>query len=411
MRITKINIADGVYDRKLLEFLWQKKYDNEFNQELLELLQKLCKADLIKETNLCNNVLLTSKEKETLISIDINVACNNKEVVARWCDCIQELDRNKRPLCIKVCSTNYFQIYKLTENYEYLVRRLQLIRKAKNLFTTSLEKIYTSTKEEIIKSNAPFWQKKLITETVGIFGIEKCQQEFSVFMEEKIERYNQEEKFSDARFCIDSLYQLGSLTLNQCHIRKAESFEKEGDCIDGYREPNTWYPNLSETYLSGLKEISSIGECNNLKQRLKNKVKKTQKKNVEMIRSIGSSMIPTIDYEKVSKIISEMNIDSFETAFEELISIPIVSEGIINNYVNISKSGSSPLMEFFSQTVKVNSNGAKVALSTGDDIHINNARNFIREKCIAAIKGIKNIIDIHNMNTFYFSNIHIHFEI
>jgi hypothetical protein len=54
-------------------------------------------------------------------------------------------------------------------------------------------------------------------------------------------------------------------------------------------------------------------------------------------------------------------------------------------------------MELFSQTVKINQKGAKTDFTTGDDVHINNARSFIRERCIALIKGIKNVIDIHKL--------------
>ncbi len=395
MKTDKINIEDGFYNGKLLECLRHKKFDINFNKDILEILQKLCRQDLIKESNLNNILSFTNKEKEILNSIDIMAACSNKEVVARWCDYIQELDNNKRPIYIKISCTNYREIYKSTKNQEYLVRTLQLIRKAKSLFTNELEEIYTSAKDEIIKSDTPYWQKLLLGEFVGIFGTEKSQRDFSSFLEERIEGFNEKERFNEARLCIDSLHQIESLTPTRWHIRKAENFEKEGDIADHNRKPNTYYPNLSEIYLKGLKEINSIGECDDLKQRLKSKVAKTQKENYYMIQSVGVPMTPSVDYTEIYKIISELNIESFDTAFKELVSMPIVPEAIITNYVSIAKSSSSPIMEWFSQTVKIDYKGAKIALATGDDVHLNNARSFFREKSIAVIKGIKNVMDIH----------------
>lgn len=386
MKTEKIEIEDGVYNKELLKCLWHKKIDNSFDKELLELLQKLCKYNLIERPNISSNLLLTDKEKEMLNSIDIISVCSNKEIIARWCDYVQDIDKNKRPSYIKVCSSNYGYVYITTKNHEYLIRRLQLIRKAKELFKTELEEVYTATKEEITKCNSSYWQKLLLTEFVSIFGTEKTQQNFSDFLEEKIEIFNQEQRFEEARFCIDSLRVIESLTLNQWHIRKAENFEKEGDYIDNNRKTNTYYPTLSNIYLKGLKEINSILNCDTLKKRLENKVVKTQGDTANMIQSVGIPIITPIDYKEIHRMISELNIDSFDSAFKELMLTPIVSESIINNPADISKRNSSPVKQYFSQSVKLNDKGAKTGIAIGDEMHINIVRINFREKYIAIIK-------------------------
>lgn len=106
-------------------------------------------------------------------------------------------------------------------------------------------------------------------------------------------------------------------------------------------------------------------------------------------------MIPEIDYKQVQKNISELNIDSFEAAFQLLLSIPVVSENTITEYVNISKDTQSPITQFFSQTIKLNASGSRVGSADGDDALINNARAFSRDLITANIRAIKNIMDTH----------------
>jgi hypothetical protein len=395
MKIEKINVEDGLYDRKLLECLWYKKPDNDFDKIIIQILKKLIKKGLIRGEDKVNELSLSDKEIDILNNIDIVASCENKEIVARWCDYIQELDKNKRPNYIKQCCANYLEIYKTTGNYEYLVRRLQLIRKAKGLFTTELEEICKSTRKVITISDAPYWQKQLLTELVVIFGTERCQKYYSTLLEEKIEAFNEKEKFLEARHCIDSLHIIKKLNDNQWHVRISENFEKEGDWIVNNKKTNTYYPNLSEIYLKGLREINSVADCDSLRQRLERKVAEAKRENYDMIRTVGIPMTPPVDYIEIYKVISGLNINGFTSAYNELVSMPIVPESIIIEYVNISKNNSSPITELFSQTVKIDHKGAKIGSATGEDVHINNARSFIRERSIALIKGIKNIMDIH----------------
>lgn len=90
-----------------------------------------------------------------------------------------------------------------------------------------------------------------------------------------------------------------------------------------------------------------------------------------------------------------MNIDSFEAALQLLLSIPVVSENTITEYVNISKDAQSPITQFLSQTIKLNVSGSRVGSADGDDALINNARNFWRENTIAHIVVIKGIMDMN----------------
>ncbi|MEJ7684607.1 MAG: hypothetical protein WKG06_43515 [Segetibacter sp.] len=166
---------------RLLQYLWYKKPDNDFTEQIIQVLRKLINKNLIKGEHEDSELSFSDTEIDILNRIDITAACENKEIVARWCDYIQELDKVKRPTYIKQCYANYLEIYKATGNHEYLIRRLQLIRKAKGLFTNDLEEIYSITKKEVVQCDKPYRQKQLLTELAAIFKDERCQNEFSNF--------------------------------------------------------------------------------------------------------------------------------------------------------------------------------------------------------------------------------------
>lgn len=46
MKLEKINIEDGLYDSKLLQYLWYKKPDNDLDEQIIQVLRKLINKNL-----------------------------------------------------------------------------------------------------------------------------------------------------------------------------------------------------------------------------------------------------------------------------------------------------------------------------------------------------------------------------
>ncbi len=391
MTIDQINIEDDIFGIHLRSYLWRKQSDTNFNQPLRSLLGKLCLMELSGEEKERPDPF-SDAEKELLLSTDILTACHNKEIRARWCDYVQVVDKQKRPAYLKQAALHYFDIYTAMEDYGYAVRGLQLVRKAKGLFTAELPAIYQRFTRIIHSSTAPFWVRELATPLVAIFG-DDCRQDFSPFFEEKVSEMTGQEKYEEARHYLDALHRIGGLDAANWHLRRAENYESEGDMLRRAKPENTYYPNLSSKYLKALMEIRSLSDCEVQHQRLETKVAEASAENFDMIRKFGVLMTPSIDYNKIQEIIAGLNIDSFEAGYTQLMQLPIVSETDVQRYVQISKSNSSPLTELFSGTERINQHGAKVSSAAGDDVHINNARRFIRDGNIAIIRGLKNTMD------------------
>ncbi|MEJ7684609.1 MAG: hypothetical protein WKG06_43525 [Segetibacter sp.] len=191
------------------------------------------------------------------------------------------------------------------------------------------------------------------------------------------------------------MYVVGALNISQYHIRIAENYEKEGDDMVNNRKSNTYYPTIAEVYRNGLREVKSVADCDNLKDRLQEKITREAKEHSAMIQSFGVAMTPPIDYEDIKKQVSDLGVNDFESGYKGLFLIPIVLDDTINKLVDDSKSFRSPMMNLLSQIEKIDDKGAKVGFTRGDDALINNARRFCRERTIALIKSIKHVMDIH----------------
>ncbi|GHA81179.1 DUF4209 domain-containing protein [Pontibacter akesuensis] len=401
MAIDEIPVTDGLYDDQLIKYLWAKRRDSEFDTQILDVLEKLCKPRVGDLGDSAANLSFSDSEVEMLKETNIVEVCKNKEIVARWCDYVQAIDRTNRPKYVKEASRNYLEIYKATGNCEYLVRKLQLVRKYKALYRDELEPLFEHVKEEISKKGAPYWQLRLIKESSSIFTPERCQAEFLTSLEEKVDLYEREGDYGNSRFCIDSLHVVRALDVNQWRVRRAENYEKEGDRVIDNRLPNTLYPSLDQIFYKGLQEIKSVENSDALRERLEEKLEKAQLEKHTVIQIAGIPTVPPVDHERIKGEVAKLGTDSFEAGFKQLLSIPIVSKREVEEYVEIRKSQGLLTTKYLSETVKVSNKGAAIGSAKGDDALANEARFWYRERRISVIVAIKQVMDVHrqlNMN-------------
>lgn len=392
-----IPIDDNIYNSSLRQHVWSRRLDHDFNTDVLGILQKLCSADLLDKEASIASIAFTDEEKAILNNTDIIHVCANKEIVARWCDYVQEYNKHKRPAYIQQYCANYVEVFKATGNHEYLIRQLQLIRKAKALFSTELESIYTYSKDIVFDCDKPFRIKQLLIELVAIFSAERCKVDLTSYLEEQVNLYTGKGKYRDARFCIGALRIIGTLDKNQWYIQLAENYEKEGDYLVDNKQPNTYYPNLADIYLKGLREIQSVAGSEDIKSRLEQKIRMERAEFAKMVQQFGIPATPSVDFEEIDKIIADLQLNSFETALKELVTIPIIPSKSIDEHVSHTKQKRSPLFDIFSRAGRMDEKGAIVGSAEGNHMLSTEVREYYREKIITIIWSIKHIMDLHRM--------------
>jgi len=386
-------IEDGVYDSDLKQILWSLRYTHSEEKDLYDLLLKLMEADLQYFQEGTLRADLTESEINKLLDTTPYPGIANKELLARWSDAVITLDKKRIKENINTAQGSYTAVFVSTKKTKYLLRATTLVKFAKGMFKEQLELIFEVVKSAVEASDSAFWQQKLLVEVVAVFGVERCQQEFATLLDKHISRFLELADYQSARFALESLNVIGAIDGNTCNIRLAESYEMQGDGYVAEKRPNTYYPNISETYQKGLYKIASTHDCEELQSRLERKIAEAQLEDFQMIQVAGSPVFPKIDIDEIHQSVLKFSIKDMGDAYHTLMSLPVPSKVSVERDAKSSIEAELPLSRFFSGTVKKNRKGAHVAKQTTDENHFNNSRLYLRERLMAFIHMLKNKLD------------------
>ncbi|WPU91862.1 DUF4209 domain-containing protein [Mucilaginibacter sabulilitoris] len=365
--------------------------------ELVSLLLKLLNIDpgSIHEKAQKEDKVFSEQDIALFTNTIIEDVTYNRELLALWYDASFLFSKKQlRDKLVKV-SDDYYHVYLETGSHKFLVRRIAVIKLARQFFANRMDTIFLESKEVILSLPHPFWQTPLLAELKFLYGAQKCRDEFEGFLHKQVEVYQGKAEFNAVRICLKALLEIESLTVNEWHIKTAESFEAESDDIVANRKLNTFYPSISRNYLDGLKEIASVQEAKVLKSRLEMKLREAQRDDYKMVRAAGAVILPKTEIRDCHKKIAVFGIDSFESAWRIFVSLPVVPLDTINKTAEGYRKADGPLARFFPAQVKVNEKGAQIGHAGVEDASLNLAREFYRERMIIFIQLLKNQMDIY----------------
>lgn len=384
---------EELYGLNLRNHIWKLSKTAPTDGDTISLISKLLKVDLLNIEDKELEDLLEKEERTLLEKEEMSIFLENREIVARWFDVLLTLDKRQLKPHIRKVWANYVHVFAKNGDIGYLVRSLRMVRFAKNLFSQDLENIYTDTKKIVEEITSPFYQQRILKELVAIYGNERCRSSFSETIEKRIEAYRDQKDFTSLRFCIKSLHLISSIDKITRQGRLAESYEMEGDLLVAEKQPNTFYPTISQTFLKGLRKLKSIPRYDELRMRLEKKIVIAQKEDYQMLRSAGVDMAPNIDIDEIRSRLEEMNLRDFRSTFQLLTDLPIPQKESIAGQAELAMARNSFVDSLFSKNVKVNANGAEVAHKYVKEAHESNIRNFIRERTIAVLLVLKSKMD------------------
>ncbi|MDM1047668.1 DUF4209 domain-containing protein [Sphingobacterium hotanense] len=390
-----IKIEDGTYGFDLKQKIYVYRNTNPSQSNILDLILKLLRVDLLDFDTKKLKSDFNDGELSTLKSIDINII-ENKEVIARWLDVLLTLDKKYLKENIKLVRTSYADIYHTNGDYIYLMRSVALVRYAKKIFEQDSDVLFEEAKKAVINPKTAYLQKRLLIEMVGAFGLTKCQKEFSQKLNEQISDFYKNHDFDAVRISIETLHSIKSLSAHECRIKLAESYELEADHQVSNKQPNTFYPTISQNYLKGLRLLTSIPSCEELRKRLEKKVAEEQQEDFKMVQTVGVNLFQDIDFQELRVALAELEINSFNDGYRELLNIPIIPQELIEKQVPNVFDSNSFLATAFPQQVKVNNKGAHVATQSVEEGHANFVRTIYRERILAFIHAIKNKMDVYD---------------
>ena len=167
--IEELIIPEKLVGTELLCYLYPKKFDDQKNKSAVDLLHKICFANLTDFDNSTHikNLMLTEEERDTVLKNKWNSSAN-LEVKARCNDVLSRFESDKRKIKI-LASDTYLAAYKEFDETDFLIRSVT-VRDFKQINTKKfLQDIITVVLEREIPS---FWLKKLIESLLRSYSFE-----------------------------------------------------------------------------------------------------------------------------------------------------------------------------------------------------------------------------------------------
>ncbi|OCA73962.1 DUF4209 domain-containing protein [Chryseobacterium arthrosphaerae] len=376
--------------KELSKEILNNKYSKELRFELFNLWKNNSTDKQINSLYQLINCNLTEDSFENLLKdpkfILPEILIDNIEISARINDIKFILGDKDKLNCIKNAVDSYIRIYERTDELDYLIRSLELIRKVKSIFKQDLTRLEEKILQIIFRLESSYYQLKLLSASINLLILEVSSEKLKNYFIIKLKESLKANQYDDALNYIQGLNKLGYFNHNQLKIETALCLEEEADYYKSQKDENTYNPNILSTYLDALKQIKGIVVDKSFKTRLEKKIKKEQKIEAEIISIIGTTGKSKLN---IPQLIKEQNIDDFYSGFNFLLWYPIFNPTFIKKQEN-----NNFYQRYFPKSVHITNKGTVSGISNTGEFNLNQEREHYRNITISLIQEIKFIMDL-----------------
>ncbi|SDI13971.1 DUF4209 domain-containing protein [Chryseobacterium jejuense] len=371
-------ISEKIYLQELRSKLYKASQMHSENLEIKNLLE-LARCELADES-----LIMLSKSAEFKMPV-LEIA--NIEMLARLNDLKFILGHHDKIQSVKIAVEFYQQLFDETNELKFFLRSIELVRKVKNLFLDVLsgyekkalsvfEKLETSYCRSLLINSCYFLLQENSKETLINKSIDCLSNDYT------------NNEYSSAQHYITILNKLNYYDNNDYKIQNAICLEKEGDFHTSEKKINTYYPIILQAYTTALRELKSLPENEDFRNRLNKKIKIEQ---AEQYNVLTNSVINIKSEFDISKMMKNLNISDFQTGLSNLLQIPIIEEQIINKA--FEQKGKSLFGQFFGNYTRISDKGTVSGITDEKNYYNNVLRDHYRKVNIGLILEIKSIMD------------------
>lgn len=179
---------------------------------------------------------------------------------------------------------------------------------------------------------------------------------------------------------------LDFLSSEEYKIRRAECYQAEGDYWVA-KIPEGYNPNIADFYVKAFRELHSVRDCEDLRDSLAKKIDAQQLIKSDIIGKVGVNLLPKTDFRKLQVQLTLRGITDFNSAFNELLDLPIISCQQVKQQVAEIKAQSYYHKEMM-DSVSLSGRGANVGFQKGNAAIKHTVRMQLRERHLADIAYI-----------------------
>ncbi|RZJ76121.1 MAG: DUF4209 domain-containing protein [Flavobacterium sp.] len=384
-----ISLQDDVYDNELRQTLYFRKNVLGFETPFISTVLKLARWNFILQDH---NDFFEDEEKLVLSAMPDLALLVNKELLARWLDYTILQEERPNPVRIKMATQGYLDVFSSTGEKEYFLRALEVGRPVKKMFKDRFEEFYETGSMFIRRDKYPFWQDRFLAVMISVSSMQRCQVDFEQLLLDQIQEFQSANSFDNVRKTLNCLKTLSLLSPEAYKIQLAESYQAEGDHWVA-QIPDGYNPNIADFYVSAFRELHSVRGCEDLRDALAKKIDAQQLIKSKIIGSGGVNLLPKIDFAKLQVVLTLRGITDFNSAFNELLNLPVISIQQVKGQVAEIKKRSYYHQEM-SGSVALSGRGADVGFLTGDAAIAHTVRMQLREQFLADLQALKFVMDL-----------------
>ncbi|KUJ54637.1 MULTISPECIES: DUF4209 domain-containing protein [Chryseobacterium] len=377
-------IPENIYSRELCSELYRIAQLFPEDQEIKKLLS------LVRSPINGESFKIFTDDKNFTIP---TIKTDNKEILARLHDFNFVSGGDDKINSIKKAIGLYEELYHKTQELNYFLRSLELIRKVKSIFKDRLVDFEEKTITIFSNLDSSYYQFLLVN--TSEFLLENHSKHLLTNISLRLlSKHESENNYSAIKWQIKILNKLKHFTNNDMRIQNALYLEKEGDLLTSEKKERTYYPTILDLYTEALKEIKGIADQTVLKDRLSEKIKNEQKDFYELLKKITISTKLESDY---TQWLDSLEIVDFQSGLTALLHLPILDEK--NLSVWSDNNPNSSFGQFFDKYVHITGKGTISGSTDEKQFYINLARDHCRNVIIdLVIKITDRMIQKHSMS-------------
>ena len=344
-----IPIPQTLYEQYLTDWLYEKKFQEDTSksgQSEIELLYRLSKAQMLErdrgeEYPFIENIHPDNDETAILSQY---VDSDNIQVKAFVNDVLRHSAKDKRQYAV-AASDAYLELAPKISSPWFLLRSVT-VRSIKQLMTSDYLQRLCDVIDKMFYS---YWIAQIAKELRKSYDTERLRC-FEDVVTRHMQIVNDKSHRDDERNCLDALYEIGALSLDEWHLQKAQSFENELDYVNSHKAQNTIYPNNVGTIQEAYNEIYPVRKTyQGDYERIKEKLQKEQKTFHDALTQYGIKTVMKVPEEFIKGLdrsLETAKMDNYLDALVYLASFPFPKDSDYERYCKASVEA-SPMSSFF----------------------------------------------------------------
>lgn len=401
-----IEIAPNIYEHNLLEVFWTYKPINKKDQNLCDLIRKVCMARLVDRHNCDSQHLLIctidlTEEEQRIVEENRLMEHPNLEVKTRFLDVMMRFVKGKGRLeKMRQISDGYLHLYKETGTVLYLIRSIER-REVKKLYDGEfLKEFHAIVANPLIH---PGWMTQVLNRIKSKVDGGLDNSHLKAILNDYATEANTKDAYWKDSY-LDMLKGIGALEASDYHYQKANNWEQYAGLMELNKKDNVFNIGLHSILQKSYNEINQVKkEYSDDFKRIRDKYNAAKRAFVEAMSLFGVKYkyeVPQSMVKRIQKAVANISVELAPQAILCYLTIPFFASWKQFIEIQIKKSiqESSVMERFIPQSQRLDDEGNVTGISDFERSHSIIVHGYVRASLLYYIFCVYERLGEHTLD-------------